>query len=421
MSGDKEDIMIEQFYKRPLTLRYLRSGVTGPNMDEYAKHIADNGFAYDTGRVKLRGVAHLGHWMVGEGIVLADLNEGVLARFFGHFQACNCVRRNKGDFRHHYAAARCFLAWARAVDLVYTAPTSQPPLPLLIVEFESWMARHRGTVSSTLHDVYRLPLRRLFASLGEEPSTWSADGIRRFIMDLAVSHGCGVAKAAVTPVRMLLRFLAITGRCPPELVDAPPTIARWRLSALPAFISQEDVQRILDSPEIGTRKGLRDRAMLLLMARLGLRAGDVAAMRLPDIDWRNATITVMGKGRRESKLPLPQDVGDAILAWLADARPKSDDDHVFLTVRAPFRGLNKSTPSVMTAHTAARAGVVLPRAGSHVLRHSAATGFLAEGMSLTAISVLLRHASTETTEIYAKVDMGLLGGISRPWPTEVSP
>jgi site-specific recombinase XerD len=220
---------------------------------------------------------------------------------------------------------------------------------------------------------------------------------------------------------MLLRFLAITGRCPPELVDAPPTIARWRLSSLPAFISQEDVQRILDAPDTSTHTGLRDRAMLLLMARLGLRASDVAAMRLVDIDWHGATITVTGKGRRESKLPLPQDVGDAILAWLSDGRPDSDDDHVFLTVRAPFRALNHSTPSAVAARTAARAEVALPRAGSHVLRHSAATGLLAEGMSLPAIGVLLRHASLDTTGIYAKVDQGLLGGIARPWPAEVSP
>jgi integrase len=220
---------------------------------------------------------------------------------------------------------------------------------------------------------------------------------------------------------MLIRFLAITGRCPPELVDAPPTIARWRLSALPSFISQADVQRILDAPDIGTRAGLRDRAMLLLMARLGLRAGDVAAMRLVDIDWQAATLTVMGKGRRESKLPLPQDVGDAVVAWLYDGRPDSDDEHLFLTVRAPFRPVDHSVPSIMAARTAARAGVALPRAGSHVLRHSAATGLLAEGMSLPAIGALLRHASLETTAIYAKVDQGLLDGIARPWPAEVSP
>ncbi len=413
--------MVEQFYEHPYTLRWLRSGATGPHMDDYAKYVANVGFAYHPSRARLRGVAHLGHWMAGDGVGLADLDEKILGRFFEHFQACNCVRRNKGDFRNHYAAARCFLAWARAAGLVCTMPPSPPPVPTLIVDFEAWMAHHRGTMSSTLRDSYRLPLRRLLAALGEEPSTWNAAGIRRFIMALAASRGRGVAKEAVTPVRMLLRFLAITGRCPPELADAPPTIARWRLSTLPSFISQEDVQRILDAPDVSTRVGRRDLAMLLLMARLGLRAGDVAAVRLSDIDWQGATITVTGKGRRESKLPLPQDVGDAILAWLSDGRPESDDDHVFLTVSAPFRRLDHATPSAMAARTAARAGVALPRAGSHVLRHSAATGLLAEGMSLPAIGVLLRHAALDTTSIYAKVDEGLLGGIVRPWPTEVSP
>jgi len=413
--------MIEQFYEHPYTLRWLRSGATGPYIDDYAKYVADTGFAYHTGRVKLRGAAHLGHWMVGEGVALDDLDEGVLDQFFAHFPACSCVRKNKGDFGRQYAAVRGFLAWARAVEVVHTLEPPPPPVPPLIEEFEAWMVHHRGAMPSTLHDAYRLPIQRLLDALGEEPSIWSAAGIRQFIMALAASDRPGVAKHAVTPVRMLLRFLAITGRCPPELADAPPTIARWRLSALPAFISQEDVQRIVDAPDIGTRGGLRDRAMLLLMARLGLRAGDVAAMRLPDIDWQNATITVTGKGRRETRLPLPQDVGDAMLAWLAEGRPESDEDHVFLTVQAPFRPINHSVPSSVTTRNAARAGVVLPREGSHVLRHSVATGLLAEGMSLPGIGVLLRHASLDTTGIYAKVDQGLLGGIARPWPTEVSP
>lgn len=413
--------MIEQFYKHPCTLRWLRSGVTGPHMNDYGKHLADVGFAYYTGRKKLRGAAHLGHWMVADGVTLDVLGEDVLDRFFEHFQGCRCVRKNKGDFREHHAAARGFLAWARAAGVLHTLPLAPPRVPPLIEEFEAWMVHHRGAMPSTLHEAYRLPLRRLLSALGEDPSKWNAAGIRRFIMTLAASDGRGVAKSTVTPVRMLLRFLAITGRCPPELADAPPTIARWRLSALPTFISQEEVQRILDAPDMNTRMGLRDRAMLLLMARLGLRAGDVAAMRLVDIDWQEATLAVTGKGRRSSKLPLPQDVGDAILAWLSDGRPDSNDNHVFLTVRAPFRPIDHSVPSGVTARMAERAEVLLPRAGSHVLRHSVATGLLAEGVSLPAIGVLLRHAKLDTTAIYAKVDLGLLGGIARPWPKEVSP
>jgi len=413
--------MIEHFYEHPYTLRYLRSGVTGPRMDDYAEHLVVTGFTYHTGRGKLRGAAHLGHWMVGEDHALVDMDEEVLDRFFGHFECCTCVRKNKGGFAEHYSAARCFLAWARAAELVLTAPPSPPQVPPLIAEFESWMAQHRNVKFSTLHDLYRLPLRRFLYDLGDDPSAWDSTGIRRFILAQAATAGRGVAKNAVTPIRMLLRYLTIMGRCPPELVHAPPTIARWRLSSLPTFISQDDVQRIIDAPDIDTRAGVRDRAMLLLMARLGLRAGDVSAMRLSDIDWQDATLTVSGKGRREVKLPLPQDVGDAILAWLERGRLESEDDHVFLTVRAPFRSLNHSTPSCMAARAAAKAGVKLHRAGSHVLRHSAAVGLLAEGVSLPAIGALLRHASLETTAIYAKVDEDLLSGVARPWPLEVSP
>ena len=413
--------MIEQFFKRPHTLRHLRSGATGPHMDAYAKHVAEAGFSYGTGRKKLRGAAHLGHWMVKEGVSLVDLDEEGLERFFEHFQNCDCGRMNTGQFEEQHPAAHAFLDWGRIVGLVGTIPPSPPPIPPLIAEFEAWMVHHRGVLPSTLCDLYRLPLRRLLGTLGEEPTAWDAAGIRRFIMGLAATGGRCVAKNSVTPVRMLLRYLAITGRCPPELVYAPPTIARWRLSSLPAFISPEDVQRILDATDVTTCKGLRNRAMLLLMARLGLRAGDVAGLRLEDIDWQEATISVVGKSRRASKLPLPQDVGDAILSWLADGRPEYGGDHVFLTICAPFRPLNHSTPSRMVARVARRAGVDLPRAGSHVLRHSAATGYLAEGMSLPAIGTLLRHASLDTTEIYAKVDMGLLSGIARPWPLEVSP
>jgi len=418
--GDKEDTMIEQFFEHPDSVRYLRSGATGSHMDVYAKHVAEAGFACNTVRRRVRGVAHLGHWMAGEGARLADLDEGVLKCFSEHLKACTCDRRHRGRSRDQGAATRDFLAWARSVDLVRTVPPPTPPMPLLIKEFDAWMLHHRNVMPSSL-GAYRLPLRRLVDALGEDPSAWDAAGIRRFIMGLAVTGGRNVAKNAVTPVRMLLRYLAIMGRCPPDLVYAPPTIARWRLSVLPAFISLDEVQRIVDATDISTRSGLRDRAMLLLMARLGLRAGDVTALRLGHVDWQDATITVAGKSRSESKLPLPQDVGDAILAWLADGRPEHDGDHVFLTVSAPFRPLNPRAASTMVARVAKRAGVYLPRAGSHVLRHSAATGLLAEGMSLPAIGALLRHASLNTTVIYAKVDMGLLSGIVRPWPMGVTP
>ncbi len=411
--------MIEQFYEHPNALRHLRSGATGPHMDAYARHVAATGFTHNTSREKLRGAAHLGHWLDKQGLDLAGLDEDGLERFFAHFSGCTCVRKNKGDFKNHYPAARCFLAWAREKDVVTTSAPEPPPVPALVVQFELWMLRHRNVVTATLHDCYRLPLRRFLDAVGDDPSTWDAGGVRRFIIEQAGRTGPSCAKNVVTAVRMFLRYVAVTGRCSPNLVDATPTIAHWRLGALPAFISSEDVQRIIDAADPTTRSGRRDRAMLLLMARLGLRAGDVAALAMSDIDWEDATVAVKGKARRTCRLPLPQDVGDAILAWLENGRPRHDSDYVFLTLYAPVRPLDHSAPSAMAARAAKRAGV--PVTGSHVLRHSAATTLLNQGTSLPAIGALLRHAILDTTKVYAKVDVGLLSSVARPWPTEVTP
>ncbi len=413
--------MIEQFYEHPYALRHLRSGATGLHMDAYAGHIADTGFTHHTSREKLRGAAHLGHWLDKQGLNLACLDEAVLERFFAHFSGCTCVRRNKGSYRNYYAAARCFLAWAREVGAVQTPAPVPPPIPPLIAQFERWMLQHRNVSPVTLQDCYRLPLRRFLDAVGDDPSTWNAGAIRRFIIERARCTGPSSAKKAVTAVRMLLRYAAMMGRSSPNLVDAPPKIAHWRLGALPAFVPPEDVQRIIDATEPTTRQGRRDRAMLLLMARLALRAGDVAALTLSDIDWEDATVTVTGKARQACRLPLPQDVGDAILEWLVDGRPEHDDDHVFLTLRAPVRPLDHSAPSAMAARVTKRAGVNVPTTGSHVLRHSTATALLNEGMSLPGIGALLRHSNLDTTTVYAKVDVGLLSSLARPWPMEVTP
>ena len=413
--------MIEQFYKQSYALRHLRSGATGPHMDAYASHVAATGFTHHTSREKLRGAAHLGHWLDKQGLDLAFLDEDVLEDFFAHFSGCTCVRKNKGDYRNYYAAARCFLAWAREVGAVKTAAPEPPPVPPLIAQFEGWMLLHRNVSPVTLHDCYRLQLRRFLDAVGDDPSTWDAGGIRQFIIERARCTGPSSAKKAVAAVRMLLRHLAITGRCSPYLVDATPKIAYWRLSALPTFVAPEDIQRIINAADPNTRQGRRDRAMLLLMARLAMRAGDVAALTLSDIDWADATVTVKGKARHASRLPLPQDVGEAILAWLVDGRPEHDDDHVFLTLRAPVRPLDHSAPSAMAARLTKRAGVNVPISGSHVLRHSAATALLNQGMSLPAIGALLRHGNLDTTMVYAKVDVSLLSRVARPWPTEVTP
>jgi integrase len=195
----------------------------------------------------------------------------------------------------------------------------------------------------------------------------------------------------------------------------------WRLAKLPRYLPADDVERIIAACDRSSPMARRDRAMLLLLARLGLRAGDVVGLRLGDIEWGQGRLRVVGKGRRETRLPLPQDVGDAILGYLEIERPVSATDHVFLTARTPIRPIGSSGLRDAVARAIERAGVEAPCRGAHVLRHSLATRLLREGATLGAIGALLRHRDVSTTALYAKVDIGLLGQIARPWPrAEVS-
>src|SRR2546427_482462 len=207
---------------------------------------------------------------------------------------------------------------------------------------------------------------------------------------------------------MFLRFLIATGQCAPGLEHALPTIAHWRLASLPKYLPTETVEHVLASCDRATPIGTRDRAVLLLLARLGLRAGDVAALKWADIDWPDGTLRVAGKNRRETRLPLPQEVGEAILCYGAHHRPDVPSPYVFLTTIAPLSPLSSKTVTKIAARALRRANVESPIYGAHVFRHSVATTLLRQGVSLPSIGALLRHVSIETTTLYAKVDPPLL-------------
>ena len=414
--------MIKEFFRRTASLQHLRSGATGPHIDGFAAGLQHQGFCPVWTRSLLRGVAHLGHWLERRNVSLVELDDEGLEEFRGHLSRCRCPRPNSRQLQSCCSGSRRFLSWARAQGLVPAA--CGEPAPPLVQNFEEWMLQHRDVATSTL-DNYRLHLLRFIDAVGDDPGRYDAAGIRDFILVQSQRTGPSCGKSAVVAVRMLLRHLIITGRCAPELIGAVPTIAHWKLGPLPRHLPPKFVDQMVASCDPETPVGRRDRAILLLIARLGLRAGDVAALHLGDIDWSAATIAVFGKSRRESRLPLPQDVGDAILAWLASGRPDRDDDHLFVTARAPFGPLRRPSVGDVTARAAERVakrtGVTIPRVGAHVLRHSCATALLREGVSLHAIGALLRHRSVETTTLYAKVDVGLLDMVARPWPEEVSP
>jgi site-specific recombinase XerD len=239
--------------------------------------------------------------------------------------------------------------------------------------------------------------------------------LRAFVLDRARPHGIERAKSIVVAVRAFMRFLGATGRCPAGMEYAIPGFASWRLSSVPQFLAAEDVERVVDSCG-GHIFELRDRAVLLLLARLALRASEVAQLKFSDIDWRNGEISVCGKGRRQESLPLPQEVGNAILLYVDKGRPSLDAPEVFTTALAPYRPLTRAAVTHIVRAALLRAGIKAPINGAHVLRHSAATTMLREGASLAGVGAVLRHRSPMTTAHYAKVDFGLLSEIAQPWP-----
>jgi site-specific recombinase XerD len=227
------------------------------------------------------------------------------------------------------------------------------------------------------------------------------------------------SKILATAIRMFLRFLIARGNCATGLEHAVPSVARWRLSSRPKYLPDKDVESLINSCDQASPLGARDRSILLLIARLGLRAGEVSALRMGDFSWTDGTLVISGKNRHETRLPLPQEVGDAILHYLKHSRPHVENDYVFITSVAPFTPITRFAVSGTVERALQRTGINSPSQGSHLLRHSLATSLLRWGVSLPAIGALLRHASIETTTVYAKVDFALLKEVAMPW-TEVT-
>jgi site-specific recombinase XerD len=283
------------------------------------------------------------------------------------------------------------------------------------------MAHHRGLAQRTI-DQYEDRIESMLPALGSEPSRYNARLVRRVIVAECADRHRAYAKTFVTALRAFLRFLAAQGKCPPYLDRAVPAIREWKLSALPRYLEAEDVERVIASCDRNRPQDVRDRAVLLLLARLGLRAGDIVALRIDDLDWARGTVRVRGKGKKEVCLPLPQDAGDAVLEYLQRARPRSNHERLFLCVNAPVRPF--ATSSVVAAIVRCaieRAGLHDPPSmGAHLLRHSAATTLLRSGASLDTVATLLRHESSDMTAHYAKVDLALLDRIAQPWPEGAS-
>jgi len=320
------------------------------------------------------------------------------------------------QYRSHSSLNK-FLSYLTKQGKVKLLPpvTTSQPLPEILERYRLWLKRHRGVAEATIRN-YITCIVPVIDMLGTDPSAYSAKLIRNAfwqrIENCSRSHARGVA----TSMRMYLRFLILQGTIPASLLATIPTIPQWRLSSLPRSIAGSEVEKTIASCS-GLNASLRDRAILLLLARLALRAGDIAALRIGNIDWDRAEILVTGKSKCSAVLPLPQDVGDALYAYLATDRPTLDSDYVFVTSIAPYRPFaNSGTVSKIVQRAFDRAQISTPDGrGAHVFRHSQATNLLRSGTSLNLIQSLLRHESADTTMIYAKTDVPMLLEVAQPW------
>lgn len=420
--------MLPEFFQSPRRVRDLARGPAGSLVASFAERLRQDGYAELTARRHLRSAEHVAHWASRVGIALDGPIEPILDGFDRHLRRRRqCPGHGCRPFGHTFRvqillSARLFLNHLAGGDLVsYQPDTRVVPFPPLFVSFCRWMQQQRGTCDSTLSN-YGIHICELLRRVGEEPARWDARGLREFVMEGSQTCGWAAAKKRTTALRMFLRFLIAEGRCASELYEAVPVLVHRRLSSLPRYLSADDVERVIASCDHESAVGQRDRAILLLLARLGLRAGDVVQLRLRDIDWRAASFQVSGKGRRETRLPLTRELGDALVTYLTRSRPQTGTDTVFVRSRAPYRAFRSHCAvSVIVDRAFARAGVIRPsRGAAHLLRHSVATAMLRHGASLQDVAALLRHQSVTTTEIYAKVDVTALRTIAQPWP-EVQP
>jgi site-specific recombinase XerD len=286
---------------------------------------------------------------------------------------------------------------------------------VLLAEFRAWLDRERG-LSPVSVRCYSKQAKYFLAAVGGPGAVSGLDAgkVTAFMVDYSKDRNGWSAKAMVTSLRAFLRFAHATGRTAVPLAGAVPAVASWRLSALPRGLSQAEIGRLLAGCDRETAAGLRDYAVLSLLARLGLRGAEAAGLRLDDIDWRAGEIAVTGKGSRTERLPLPAPAGEALAAWLTDGRPRCGSRAVFVTVRRPYRQLTPEAVRAVMGRACDRAG--LERRGSHRFRHALATEMLRAGASLPEIGQVLRHRSMLSTSVYAKVDQDALRPLARPWP-----
>lgn len=417
--------MLDRYFTAPtapLMLERLRQGALSTVLDDVAARLHDRGYSPAVAQSYLSIAGHFSHWLRREGIAPIGLSQEAVARFCEeHLPVCRCARP-RGMRGHVRAALGHVLAALTARG--WGAPSPAPeerPVDGLLRAFDAHLDNTCGTAAATrrLYTRYARGLLATRFGAGEVDLRALGPGeIIRFISEQTRERAPETAKAVRTALRSFLRFAQLQGLCGGALAAAVPRVARWRRAQLPRALSEQQLAVLLGSFDRSTAIGRRDYAMTMCLAQMGLRAGEVAALSLDDIDWRAGTLRLArGKERRASVLPLPAQVGRAVVRYLRNGRPPTRGRYVFVRHRAPLGApITSSGVTAAVRRAFIRAGIDVAFRGAHVLRHTAATRMVRAGASLKEVADVLRHRSLETVMIYTKLDLPTLAEVAQPWP-----
>jgi integrase/recombinase XerD len=388
---------------------HRHDGPLAPFADGYRDWLLERGYTPLTVTRALIALGHLGRWMEQEGIDVDQLDDTAVRVFVG--------TQVRVQGRLPLASVRPLIEYLRGAGIVAPEPIGPAStVEQLVDAYREWLRVERRLAPSKVRNCERLARRFLAEQIPEDdvigPVEITGADVTGFLARESERVSSRSAGCMACRLRSLLRYLAARGLAAPGLVDAVPRIALWRDSAIPQFPAPAAVDALLASCDRASLVGARDYAVLLLLVRLGLRAIEVSRLELTDLDWRAGEIELDGKAHQRGRLPLPADVGEAVVAYLR--LRGAIHRRVFVTVRAPIRPLEPSGIRSLVRHAYQRAG--LEPVAAHQLRHALASDLLRAGASLVAIGQVLRHKHLESTTIYAKVDLERLRSAARPWP-----
>ena len=409
--------MTNPFFFDSVTWQRLHAGPLSPYIELFAQHLLEQGYAAWTILDKLRVVTKLSQWLEHHRRNIKVLDEQQIAVFLHELH-----QRERRTYHGDPTTLRVLLEQLRRRGVIPepTAATEHSALALIEHDFAQYLTQQRGLSPATLANYIPFARHFLTVRFGKGPlelEQLQVHDVTGFVLNYAPRLSPARAKLMVTALRSFFRFLQQRGELGMDLAAAVPTVANWRLSEVPKYLEPDQVEQLLHSCDQSTAVGQRDYTVLLLLARLGLRAGEVVHLNLDDIDWGSGLFTVQGKGGRASPLPLPVEVGEALASYLRYGRPSCATRRVFVRMRAPRAGFASSVAiDSIVRRALQRAGLEPACKGAHLLRHSLATQMLRNGASLAEIGQLLRHRLPQTTEIYAKVDQRALSDLAQPWP-----